>query len=446
LGIFLGFVSSGCSFDVPIDASSLRCDLDGRCPRGFRCEEGRCVARPEDGATTCNGIGLLADDFARDRRDDRWGRVYGANGAAARVEDGRLRVTLPAGQEGAAYAGFVSERFHDLRGAAVSVEVARMVNVASGARMLFQLQAAGSEDEAGFEQQTGRLRFYTRVAGVEDGSSIAFDPDEQRFWRLREQAGLLFFETSPDGVEWSERRKLRRPFDLSLVRVELGAAVDAPGEAAPGVAEFDDVNGGVAHGAYCKVATLVDDFEDGERAATWARSYVEEGCALSEKGGAFVGEPPEPAFGPSYCAYASAAAYDLTGSAIAIEVAEMLDGAAESPGIAYFKLATRDDERGVELVHEAGRLRCRVWRERDVTVLGEQAYDEADHRWWRIAEGAGRIRWEASADGRAWTTLCEADTSSVDVDDVEVEIGVGVTRRSPEGQRIGRVRVERMNR
>jgi hypothetical protein len=266
---------------------------------------------------------------------------------------------------------------------------------------------------------------------------VPFDRKAHRFWQLHERGGQLLFETSPDGAAWSERGRLDLPFDVSLVRVELSAGVFQY-EASPGFAEFDGLNGGVARGRHCKVAKLVDDFDDGVRDPRWARSYAMGPCRVREAGGALVGEPPDSANAPGYCAYQSAAAYDLTSSQLAVEVLEMIDPAPDSPGIAYLKMSTSDDERGVELVEEGGALKCRQWVDHQLSVLDERAWDADQHRFWMLAERDGEITWQTSPDGAAWTTLCTAPTSSIDVD-------VGITGPAPDGQRLGRFRVDRLN-
>jgi len=437
--------TSGCRLDAPIDTANLTCD-DGRCPDGFACVDAHCLPDDDGPGAPCNPVSLIADDFESLTRQPQWAGAYQFNGASAEQLNGRLRVTLPAAGNGPAYAGYATKRYYDLRGRRIFVEVARMVDTASHAQALLQIIRTDgvSGENAGFEQQNGTLTMFTHAGGREVKASVPYDALAHRFWQLRERDGTLLFETSPDGHAWTERGRLAAPFDVSLVRVELSAGV-FQGEASPGMAEFDGLNGGVSRGRYCKVAKLVDDFDDGVRDQRWARSYEMGPCKTHETGGVFVGEPPQPADAPGYCAYASAAAYDLTASQLAVEVVEMIDTAPDSPGIAYFKVSASDGARGLEMVEEQGAIKCRQWIDYSPVVLGQRAWDASKHRFWKLAERAGEISWQTSPDGSAWTTLCTAPTSSVDVDDLEVEIGVGITFSARPGQPLGRFRVDRLN-
>jgi len=168
---------------------------------------------------------------------------------------------------------------------------------------------------------------------------------------------------------------------------------------------------------------LSDDFEDGARDVRWARTFTATGCSVGETNGAFVGTPPAIATSARNCGYLSAAAYDLVGSQLVLEVAKML--AVDSPATAFLKLTDETNQHGVELRQAAGQLQCRRWQAGVSSSLGETTWDPVAQRFWRIAESEGLVRFQTSPDGGAWTTRCSANTSSVDVDDVEIAIGVG---------------------
>jgi hypothetical protein len=75
----------------------------------------------------------------------------------------------------------------------------------------------------------------------------SYDPDRDRYWRLRggvpDERGVttLAFDTSPDGVEWTERAAGPSPFSLDNVEIQVGAGIYLEvGEV--GRAKFDCVN------------------------------------------------------------------------------------------------------------------------------------------------------------------------------------------------------------
>lgn len=83
----------------------------------------------------------------------------------------------------------------------------------------------------------GLLYFQEKFGGVVTQTSIAFDPSNHRWWRIRHLPATdqIVFETSPNGVtNWNDRRAVPRHFSLTAARVELGGgtshAVVGPGK------------------------------------------------------------------------------------------------------------------------------------------------------------------------------------------------------------------------
>jgi hypothetical protein len=404
-----------------------------------------CVPSSDPPAGSCNPTSLVADDFEDGGVSELWGIVYGENGAATSEPDGRLRIDVPAGLDGAAYAGYRTDRYYDLTGSGVSVEIASMVSVDGHAQMMLQLfgTAPDDGDNAGFEQQHGQLKLFARTAGQDDTLAIPYDAATMRFWRLSERAGQLRWETSPDGRAWTVARSVAAPFALTLVRVDVSAGV-YQSESDPGVAEFAAVNGGVPAGERCKVGDLSDDFEDGAPAPRWANRYEQGSCQLDQQDGALAATTTDAGDGPAYCAYRSAASFDLTGSQLVLEVEQMIEPRPDSPGIAYVKLTASRNAHGVEMAEEGGRLECRVWQAGEFHTLGAGDWDADADRFWKLEERRGEVSWSTSPDGATWTDRCAVPTSSVDVEDVQVEIGAGVTYSAP-GQDIGVFRAARIN-
>jgi hypothetical protein len=440
-----GVLGLGCQLSASIDTAHLACG-DGRCPGGFTCVDAACLPSPPGPPPgTCNEMTLVADGFDGGAIDPLWGAAYGFNGAATSEQRGHLRIDVPAGFPGAAYAGYRTERYFDLTGSHVGVEIGTMVNVDSHAQAILQLfgTAPGDGENAGFEQQHGELKMFVRADGTDDTLSIPYDEPAMRFWRLSEAHGQLVFATSADGDAWTERRRVTPPFALTLLRVDVSAGL-YQSEADPGFVEFVAVNGGARAGRPCKVEALRDDFEDGVTDGRWASSYGAPGCVAGEADGAFAATVLDASEAPAYCAYRSAAAFDLTGSQLVLKVERMIEPAPDSPGVAYVKLTASQNRHGVELVQEGGRLECRRWQAREYRDVDSSPWDARADRYWKIAEGGGQVTWSTSPDGDAWTRRCALATADVNVEDVQVEIGAGVTFSAP-GQEIGSFRAGRLN-
>src|SRR5262249_10354452 len=137
---------------------------------------------------------------------------------------------------------------------------------------------------------------------------------------------------------------------MDLVRIIFGVSTEGT-EVGPGEVHFDLLNGGVPEGSWCKASTLVDDFDDGVQAHAWARSYADDTCTISELGGELVVDLANGTFG--YCAYVSAASYDLTGDAILVKVPTTPNPATEAE--TYFRAVAQNDDY-VETILSNGEL------------------------------------------------------------------------------------------
>ncbi|HEV3050275.1 MAG TPA: vanadium-dependent haloperoxidase, partial [Longimicrobium sp.] len=72
-------------------------------------------------------------------------------------------------------------------------------------------------------------------------TSDRYDPVRHRWLRIRERAGTLYCETSPDGVRWEIVYSAPPPFAVDVVQIEIdaGCYADTP---SPGVAIVENVN------------------------------------------------------------------------------------------------------------------------------------------------------------------------------------------------------------
>ncbi len=102
-----------------------------------------------------------------------------------------------------------------------------------------------------------------------------------------------------------------------------------------------------------------------------------------------------------YAGYGSKVSYDLTGSSVKLEVLQVLT---VQNGVTYLRAGHSGDS--VRLLSFNGMLHCTQILGSVTTTLATLPYDPVNHRWWQLRESAGTTFWEASRDGRTWTTLC----------------------------------------
>lgn len=355
------------------------------------------------GPLRCGGTSLLADDFDDGAIGDLW---WDSDSGGAVIDEagGEIVILLP--DLSSSWSAFQSKRLYDLHGDHFSVEVTAVVNDATSARQ-FIAAVAGGGDYLVIWLEEGTLHFTREVGGQYlELASVAFDPAVHRYWRLREDAGTTFWETSGDGNDYTVRAEASNDslFPLDLLRFEVGASTDGS-EVGPGEARFDDVNGGRAGGVWCKLSSFTDDFDDGDVSRRWDRSFFSATCTAAEIGGEAVMTLGSDS--TDYCAYMSATSFDATGEGAIVEVTELPD-----PGVtaeAYFRLEVMDVH-GVQITADQGDLSFGVIEDGTYQTIASLLYDPVDHRWWRLREAGGTAFFETSPDGAAWTTRADAPT------------------------------------
>jgi hypothetical protein len=148
------------------------------------------------------------DDFSGTRPSSMWTNVYGSAG----VTTGRARIPLAPGGS----AGMQSAREWSLPGTSLCVRWPTVPSAggSSAALVNFVLDSVTSGSRIGFSYNvvTGKLRCVNLV-GFVDGASVdlTYSAIDHRWLRMRESSGTFYWETSPDGVDWTVQRSLTTP-------------------------------------------------------------------------------------------------------------------------------------------------------------------------------------------------------------------------------------------
>ncbi|MEV8399227.1 hypothetical protein [Streptomyces niveus] len=94
-----------------------------------------------------------------------------------------------------------------------------------------------------YTMATGNLTFENCVSYFDaTPTTLAYDPVAHRWWRFREAAGTLYWETSPNAASWTVRRSVTTPqwLKFGTLRTNFEGYADTGTTAAPG--EIDNVN------------------------------------------------------------------------------------------------------------------------------------------------------------------------------------------------------------
>jgi hypothetical protein len=189
----------------------------------------------------------LVDNFNDNTTDPgRW-IVQAAPGTQVAETNGRLEI-LPrphlAGTNGGAYR---STGLFDFSDSTVRVEVVHALAAPTDASTYLSVGPDGS-NEIYISIQEGMVR---ALADANGGSfaygKVPYDPARHRWLRLRHETAavaggdVVYYETSPDGVEWEVLAAPAPPIPVTSLYVYLGARTHAA-VPRPGLAVFDNFN------------------------------------------------------------------------------------------------------------------------------------------------------------------------------------------------------------
>jgi hypothetical protein len=174
------------------------------------------------------------DDFEAATLDPFWSPW----GASTMVSGGQVNFGWPGALE--SYTGMLSNSGQNLVGCAILIELVEPPPHPN--TQAFFYAQHDIDNRAGFFVLGGMLNCALRVAGGGQSVSIVFDPGAHRWLRLREQDGLVYWDTSPDGATWTNHRQATAPpFTLAAIPLNIGGgALDATPSA--GRVAFDNFN------------------------------------------------------------------------------------------------------------------------------------------------------------------------------------------------------------
>jgi hypothetical protein len=172
----------------------------------------------------------FADDFTAALLAARWSTV---NSCIDQV-GGELVASPPS--TGLYCHAWTVGRYH-LQCNSVTVEVSEVTTSSLGAQTYLYVdtdETTGPEfdgPEVFVLLEGGEFGF--TAAGIDYNTGTPYDPLLDRWWRVRETDGELFFETAPDGLAWATRVRVPTPTSLDDVSFALGAGtrqfVEQPG-------------------------------------------------------------------------------------------------------------------------------------------------------------------------------------------------------------------------
>lgn len=224
----------------------------------------------------------LVDNFNDNTIGPEWGDSYGGVSETG----GRARVPLAA----ATYAGYQTGRAWTLAGATVYLKIPTLPAVSTGTDVgvHFMVTSAVDGTALGFKINvvTGMLRMQANVDYYDPTAvEITYSPTDHLWLRLREDGTNIYWDTSPDGATWTNRRTLATP---TWVTTAIDTcALDLYGYRDAGVtdyAEYDNVNT-LSDGAVLNLAASMSSQSDLTATAGTATSLTASLDAASQLAG-----------------------------------------------------------------------------------------------------------------------------------------------------------------
>ncbi len=429
---------ASCSFHSGFDGTSYQCGAGDSCPSGFVCMNGVCVppgqssdggnsvadAEPQVGAdaapdagtaqATCGGIALLQDNFDIPGHGPIWDQ-WSDSGASANEGSGLFHVNLDAGTADA-WAGRTSRALYDLTGSSIAVTVPQV----GGQHTVLEVR---DPDGRRLQMDYHDSRLYAKALDVNGtqlaGDSAAYDAVAQARWRIREDGGMIYWETSPDGQSYTELHHAPVPFAVDSVRGLLAAGGQL---ASASEAQFDDLNlpAPLDLPGYCSFASIHDDFADGVIGPPWDSTWADTGSSVSETGGSLV--MSFPGSGDIWAGAETWHLYDLTDSQLVLDVPALTG---YSNFETYAQIVSLNGANYLLIERLEGNLDISVYVAGAKVQSSSITYDPIAHRYWRFAAAGTLVHVNTSPDGVTWTPQLTTANAVVDMSDLRLELAAG---------------------
>ncbi len=156
------------------------------------------------------------------------------------VTGSRLQVTPEDNINDGQWVGLVTKTTYNLKDCAVWIEAPSIVKNGLAGTTYWQLYTP--DGSSAMKVTNGRLEASVEQMGAKvDQASISYVAATHRWWRIREAAGQLIMETSPDFIIWTQ--VLSTPTPSYIAQVSIGLGVISPmNQTSLGKTTFDNFN------------------------------------------------------------------------------------------------------------------------------------------------------------------------------------------------------------
>lgn len=267
-------------------------------------------------------------------------------------------------------------------------------------------------------QSENQLFFREIVGGVVSETAIPYDPDNETqhaWWRIREDAGIIYWQTSSDALTWTTHRTKTAAFAVDSVRIHLRAGNPVT---AARFSYFDNFNLCPPPPPPPPAMTSLFDTFAGQDTTKWSGWGM---TAMVSAGRLQVSNLS------TYPALTSSSTYTMRGSSLCARVYAGTGTASNSNIMSVGgTLASHTAANTVQILYRQGLIVFRIRDGGGVASDLSMSYSASVHAWWRIREDGGTLYWETSSDGSTWVPRRTIATpAALPLDAVRVRLYAG---------------------
>jgi hypothetical protein len=349
----------------------------------------------------------LQDTFGGASIDtSRWTVKLQSYGSAS--ESGGTLNLVPNANTGSSLIIVSSASTWSLAGSQVAVEASSVPSTAGSVDVQFSLLIDNKNYLQWYCESGFLYAFWAKGGVLTQVARLDYSAAAHAWWRIRESAGTVYWETSADGAVYSAQGTVATStlFAISSLQAKFVLETYGAGLANPGQASFANFN--VAPSGIQPVASLVDPFDGTSLASAWAVKIQTQG-SVSESGGS-LNLAPDPYAGSSQLMVTTARPYSLGGAAAQVQARTVVSAGG---GVNNSFAMRIDGSNNLQWWFESGTLYAFYAVNGVRTTAAQLTYDPVQHAWWRIREASGTVYWDTSPDGTSWTTRGSVAGSSL---------------------------------
>lgn len=160
-------------------------------------------------------LDTLQDTFSSTLDTGKWDGSYGGVDTSA----GQARVPVTTG-----YPALATTTTYDITNSYIFAKITTPTQPGNGTKeFYFEFNVDSNNRFMMFQSGSSDVIMRRRQAGTNSQTTLTYNAVTHAYWRLREASGTLYWDTSPDGITWTNRRSIAHSMTLTAGTVNVSA-------------------------------------------------------------------------------------------------------------------------------------------------------------------------------------------------------------------------------